>query len=687
MAHVLVVSPRRNLGMVGREVQTLRNLGIQATIAVLNGTGTSAFETPTGALDPTSPDARAYLRQFDAVFVLERSTHLGDGAATVDASLHWLGWNDPEDPPVCYFGTMFSTSRSGATPFIPSDFPIVRPNASDLANTAYMLDAGATWGSFNTRVGTRVRLTREGISVYIPSVNWRTIASESGFWRLNTTNHTALGDNGEILAVPDQPDGTYPPEAVIAYRYRKHHLLPMVHLTSSSTMLATTPTMPHHYYTGVFWLLYALKLCNIPPAWQVPLHFETDHPLQLGDTRVDGMTFAQMLTIQRDTYDWLVGFCNPRGLVVHHGIQVGGRDRTRTSSPSVYDHWVLLNRPDLIGDTAQAIAQQAHSILVNNHHKSQPCGPHDHSMAGSALNVTKTPFTLGRHSCPHCQYGAPNNVPVGHGIAVNKAYAPQIFTGLEYTLDGQDWIETAMPMSGTGTSIPNVRDGSYHVARIVVEGHVDELKAMGFPDGTGGEHGYTNTAKNSSGGLGYWQAYRDAGYRALRSNHYATEPLRSALVPPNRIWNGFHLLDNHGLDAHGQSPQGGYGLYHPTAPSDAHAVGYWQLDIGGDITSDFPNTAWRAYRRLMALHLMIWLGVSVSLLGASYLHPVTCFGASPTNPTARFSEFVPNLAGYPAHNHIVELLCEMDVMIQVLSPYLKWGSVSDLLAVRERVLG
>ncbi|MFQ3611266.1 MAG: hypothetical protein SNJ72_07205 [Fimbriimonadales bacterium] len=681
MAHVLIVSPRRNLAMVSREAMVLRNLGIPCTIAVLNGTGASAFETPIGALDPTSADARAYLRQFDAVFVIEPATHLAQGTANVDASLRWLSWNDPEDPPVCYFGTMFSTARTSATPFIPSDFPLVRPNASDLANTAYMLDAGATWGSTTTKVGTRVALTREGLSVYIPSVNWRTSTNESGFWRLNPTNHSALGANGEILAVPSQPDGAYPPEAVIAYRYRKHCLLPMVYLFGMNLLVHWQPSTESTYSGGVFWLLYALKLCNIAPAWSIPFHFETDHPLQLGNTRVDGMTFDQQLGIQRDTYDWLVGFCEPRGLCVHHGIQVGGRDRTRTGSPQAYDHWTLLNRPDLTGTDAQLVAQQAHSILVAHHLKTQPCGPHDHTMPGSGLNLSANLFTLGRHSGG--QYGAPNDVPVGHGIAINKRYAPDSFTGLEYSLDGAEWLETAMPTSGMGTSVPNVRDGSYHIARIVVEGHIEELKAMGFPDGLGGVHGYTNTAKNSSGGLGYCQAYRDAGYRALRSHHC---PNGQWVVTPNRVWNGFHLLNNITVDAHGTAPQGGYGLYHPSAPSDAHAVGRWSLDINGDITGDFPNTAWRAYRRLLALHTMTWLGITATTLGVAYLHPVTCFGASPFNPTARFGEGISNLAGYPHHNHMVELLCEMDIIIQVLSPYLRWGSVTDLLDLRDRVL-
>lgn len=684
MAHVLVVSPRRNLGMVGREMQVLRHLRIPYTIAVLNGTGSSAFETPIGALNPTSAEARAYLRQFDAVFVIDPVRAVSDNDSNVVQSLHWLGWNEPEDPPICYFGTTFNAARTSANPFIPSDFPIIRPNASDLANTAYMLDAGATWGSLNTRIGTRVQLLREGVLVYIPSVNWRTIASESGFWRLNPTNHSALGANGEILAVPNQPDGTYPPEAVIAYRYRKHYLLPMVYLVSPTSFMFFTPTFGGSYNTGAFWLLYALKLCGIQPAWQIPLHFETDHPLQLGDTRVDGMTFVQQLTIQRDTLDWLAGFCEPRGLVVHHGLQVGGRDRTRTSSPPNYDHWVLLTRPDLTGIEAQSIAQQAHAILLANHHKTQPCAPHDHTLPGSGLNAGTALVNLNRHAGR--QYGAPNDVPIGHGIAVNKQYAPNSFTGLEYRLDGIDWLETAMPTSGTGTSLTSAHNGSYHLMRIIVEGHIDEMLALGFPDGLGGEHRYTNTAGNRSGGLGTWQAYRDVGYRGIRSHHTPTSGRSTYRVPANRIWDGFHLLGMMSLDTHNSS-QGSYGLYHPTAPSDAHAVGTYNLDISGDITSDFPNTAWRAYRRLLALHLMMWLGTSVSLLGAPYLHPVTCFGASPTSPVARFSEGIANLAGYPSYNHVVELLCEMDVIVRVLSPYLKWGSVSDLMDLRDRVIG
>ncbi len=681
MSRVLIVTRHFNNAPPQTVFQMLRNFGIPAEIALCDGTSSTAFKAGNLVASPADPAVRNYLRQYDAIFVFDNATVTAT-APDVASSLAWLTWNDPEDPPVFYFGIGLQTTRTGINSFLPTDFPIVRPNPTNLNATAYLADANATLGI----IGSRFYFQREQKILSILGFNLRNNFTPY-YWKLDLDKHFALNSAGEVLLAPNYPDQTFPADCIAGYRYHNRYLLPMLYLINTDIVRTYFPPFNNQSaFQHLFWVLYALKLAGIRPAWRIPLHFETDHPLQLGDTRVDGMTFVQQLTILRDTLDWVVGFCERTGLVVHHGIQVGGRDRTRTAGPASYDHWVLLNRSDLIGSEAVAIAQQAHAILLAHHTKTQPCGPHDHTMPNNALNLNgRNLFTFKRHTGGF--YGAPNSVPIEHGIVLHKRYAPTNFVGLEYTLDDQVWIETAMPMSGTGTSISNAIDGSYHLARIVVEGHIDELRAMGFPDGTGGEHGYTNTAKNSSGGLGYWQAYRDAGYRGIRSHHCANDPNGRYTVPPSGFWKGFHFLPQNNLDGHGTSSQGGYGLYHPTAPSQAHAVGGWSLDSGGDIVSDYPATAYRAYRRLLALHLSYWLATSVLKLGASYLHTVTCFGASPSKPTARFSEFVPNLSGLPAYNHFVELLCEMEPIVQVLSDYLYFGSVSDLFAVRERVYG
>ncbi|OYT68500.1 MAG: hypothetical protein CFK48_11385, partial [Armatimonadetes bacterium CP1_7O] len=69
--------------------------------------------------------------------------------------------------------------------------------------------------------------------------------------------------------------------------------------------------------------------------------------------------------------------------------------------------------------------------------------------------------------------------------------------------------------------------------------------------------------------------------------------------------------------------------------------------------------------------------------------PVSCwYGCNPDTPVARFdSENILNANGQPHWNPTVELMENMRVIVRVLSDYLQFGSVSDLIAVRERVMG
>jgi hypothetical protein len=56
-----------------------------------------------------------------------------------------MSWNDPEDPAFLFFNPHFSAAitESGYNSNFPSDFPIVRPDPSDIAGTLYAADGGS----------------------------------------------------------------------------------------------------------------------------------------------------------------------------------------------------------------------------------------------------------------------------------------------------------------------------------------------------------------------------------------------------------------------------------------------------------------------------------------------------------------------------------------------------------------
>jgi hypothetical protein len=125
--------------------QVLRHLGIDYTICVASSGGVGAtIQTPQGGLAANSADLRNYFRQFDAVICCDHARTLSE-TAVINYSVYWLGWNAPEDPAFLFFNPHFSTAitESAYNSNFPSDFPIVRPNASDLAGTLYAADGGS----------------------------------------------------------------------------------------------------------------------------------------------------------------------------------------------------------------------------------------------------------------------------------------------------------------------------------------------------------------------------------------------------------------------------------------------------------------------------------------------------------------------------------------------------------------
>jgi hypothetical protein len=684
MARVLVVASdftaRRTIDSA---LTPLRTLGIDAVPARISG-NTLAVVGRTFS-DAGEQEVRDYINaNFDAVLIVDRSRITSTGTFLTRPLNVWTTWNESYDKPVAFLGPNLSTAVSGYN--LPADFPIIRPDPANLDLTTHLLDeqtfrvpSGVPLPVY-ARLGTRVRLNREQVSVYTPAV----CAFDDNppypayFWKLDTTKHTALGANGEILAVPDFPDRTYPADAVVAYRYKNRYFFPLIWETSGTLRGDTSSTVG----VSLFWLVYALKCMGIQPSRQAILCIEFDHPIVTRDprNRVDNLTKPQQYTILHRTYEWLADFCEQTGLVIPCGVTNG----SWVGRQAGY-HW------DEVRDPA---ARAINDLLIQ---KSAvlPCGVHDHS------------YTWGRDSGAFRRAGnhahrfaAPNDVPVEYGQSgqswalVNPKVAPEALrndTSLPRTLDG--FINIGAQTSGTGETTTPTTNLCEYTAQMVLADEFAEMQALGFADGHCGRQRYTNCAGDQTGGEGYWKALIAFGFRGVRrtllkqiANEGNPVPSRWQAHPSlgrQSRYRGLHLVYSTNIEWNGSTPpDGSYGLYNSDRV-DNTVVGFWKLDTGTEFTADTWNDAavrWKAYRRAMGLMVGIWLGFALYWRGTVYQHPPSWFGADPANPT----EAVDTGSDLKV-NAIVEILKAMRAVQQVLSDYLRFGSPSDIMDLREEV--
>jgi len=704
----------RQFGNLNRAwTQILRNLGIDYTlcIATVSGTGAS-IQTPQGVFSPSSPDLRGYFRQFDAVILCDNTGNLTD-PSLINYSVFWLRWNAPEDPAFLFFNPHFSAAitESGYNSNFPSDFPIVRPNPSDIAGTLYAADGGSP-SSFSPLLAPN--FSGRGACVLFPTENIRahvmTICNTHTnnipyYWRLDTAKHSTLasttythrvarnGRAGEILAVPAPPTNaedteTYPTDCVVAYRYRNIFWLPHAIVRASRAF----NIWDVEFSPFVFWLLYGLQLAGVRPRYKLPVQIETDHPIEShASTPPFNFSYRQQMEALLAKHDYMRDFARRTGTAIIHGVRVGGRHRT--TSPSY--HWQMMYNTGVPAD-ARAVAQQINQLLVAGHREgTTPCGVHDHTagnfQGGYWLGDVR-PNTR-RHS--GMRYGAPNNVPIDRGRCcvaphvLPSGVAPE--SAITVQIGDAEMVEWDHTMSGTGDTF-DLPLGNIHAARILIESEIEEMLALGFPDGYCAGHKYTNTAANASGGECYWQALKEFGFRGVRSASACNNPHLTKRVVANRVWHGFHLITDVAFDLAGGGMPYAYGLYHPDSPSESDAVRRWRLDHGNDISANWTTSAvaaWRAYRRVVCQAIGNWLSTTAVALGAFYFHPINgAMIVSLSDPLARFDGWSKlNVIGHPHYNHAVELLENMDAVVRLLPDVLYWGTITDVMDHRERVMG
>ena len=357
-------------------------------------------------------------------------------------------------------------------------------------------------------------------------------------------------------------------------------------------------------------------------------------------------------------------------------------------------HW------DEVRDPA---ARAIHDLLIRES-AVLPCGVHDHSYTWGGRD--SGPFRrAGNHA--H-RFAAPNDVPVEYGQSgqswalVNPKVAPEALrndTSLPRTLDG--FINIGAQTSGTGEVTTPTTNLCEYTAQMVLADEFAEMQALGFADGHCGQQRYTNCAGDQTGGEGYWKALIAFGFRGVRrsllkhtANSGNPNPFQRQVYPSmgrRSRYRGLHFIHSNQIDWNGSTPaEGSYGLYNPDRENNT-VVGFWKLDAGKDEDPPAPEftadtwrldaaVRWKAYRRAMGLMVGIWLGFALYWRGTVYQHPPSWFGADPANPTE-----VVDTGSDLKVNAIVEILKAMRAVQQVLSAYLRFGSPSDIMDLREAV--
>jgi len=665
MAQVLIIGYRWGMyGLHGAALVPLQTLGISTTLGTLNGNTLSVIGRTFTA---NSPEARQFLNTFDAILVLERQGINSNANTLYQALNSWLNWNEPNDKPIVYFAPNLSTARTSLS--LPSDFPIIRPDPENLAETTYLLDpdtwrvpSGLPLKSHFSRLGGRFRLTREDVSVYTPAA-CAFLGSNAYFWRLDESKHFFLGTDGEILAYPDFPDRDIEPDVIVAYRYKNRYFFPFIWESD----IAIWRDKFGAEGVSLFWLLYALKCVGITPSRQAILCIEIDHPIDERHNRpLDNQTRDDQYAIQYATYEWLISFCRQTGLVVPCGFTSGGRSR------STFFYYNLVRQ--------RAAARQIHELILRAGDV-LPCGVHDHT------------FTWGAESGDFVRVSTAD-VPVEYGLSgqnwalVNPKVAPDSIRNdpsLVRTLDG--FINIGARMSGTGTTVSDLTNLCEYTALMVLDDEFDEMRELGFPDGHCGLYRYTNAAGNQTGGEGYWKALLAKGFRGIRitdafPNEGNPAPQYRQIHPTGSRryrYRGLQFVFSTGIDW-GRS-YGSYGLYRPG--TDDTAAGIYKLDLGGSDLADYstnPATRWKVYRRVIGDMVGLWLLYALYFRGTIYIHPPSWFGASASDPTG-----VVDTGDDLKVNPMVELLKAMREVQQVLSAYLRFGSPTDVMDLREAV--
>ncbi len=686
----------------------LRALGIESDILFVVSSASYRLLTPvagiTAPFNPTSSQMRDFLKRYQAVLVCWTQSATTTFTGYDPTLTTWLSsWNAADDPPVVHFGAAISTSR---TLSLPANFPIIPFDSANPDSTAYRWANGifTTAGGFRNRIGTRVSLTRENRTVYVRAWNYRW--SSDNECAAYLVDQNLLSSESEILAMPDFPDAqrlNQPPTGklpVFGLRYRNHYLLPALQGPSS-----TRWSSRHSSYNAFhpFWLLYALKLAGIQPVRKLPVVFEFDHPAEVSSSNPYVSRELDMVRAMRETFEWVRDFAKARGLQILWSSRTGARYETVTG------YWwdMLFGTGDAPFDPGDGAAGRAEAQRILQLIQQNPdCfafGVHDHTgPSGDGFNAPAWgSLARTRHSDPGYEWAAPNPLPIWdqrsstQGYAINRKVAPTSASGFNFEMNGQAYVLVNAPTTTQATA--TVPAGSYFTACMLLERALAEHALLGLP--IDGGVGYTNHAGNRHGGRGWWEAWRRFGFKGFRWQPGAALELGAPNGDPRRLrYRDLDFVPTANLDF----SLSWAGLYHSAASYADTALGRWGLENGTELrgaNNEWSNDMqWRrekgvvALRRWLSAAIDSWLFMVLAVQGTGYVHPnnsalhVRRFSDNGWDPIGDWLEGFPgNQVWTGVFNPTKELLVEMDSVIAVLSDYLKWGTIRELMQVRSEV--
>ncbi len=652
---------------------------------------TNALRTPDGTFHPTSADCRNYLRQFKAVFLNSFQSADSNWSAQNASINTWLGWRAPQDPPIFHFGCALSTGR-GLTP--PADFPIVLADLNALSSTVWRWEAEVDTTSGyapRSRIGVRVRLLRENRSVYTRAVNlfWAgTQGREAGSYLVSLAKLSALGANGEVLAIPDFPDQSrlpLPPAGFIpafAVRYYNHFFMPRYEIGGATRI--TSYHDPFPIPKSIFWVLYALKLAQVKPLLQIPIVHEFDHWVETISGHPLTPRRVEQLVNLLESYAWLRDFGRARNLCIPFGNRAGGRYNPYSGD------WDALTRTNMYdagdGLVGQQRARQILDLLLDAPDVFM-LNIHDHSVPavnGQGFNNSRGGIwsNFRRHTDPYWQYEAPTRVPIAHGTVYKRGHAPLASNAPDgatrfcFARNGIEFLDV-VPTTTIAEQFA-IRDGTVYMARLVLERDLAEAHLLGFVEWGHGWR-YTNNAGNLHGGEGYWETWAELGFRGLRAD-IGINQRPPAGDPRQMYYRGLQFVPSTNTDfSRGVQP----GLYLPSHSAQS-AVQYWGLDLLGEIVSfwetEYPIRGTIAVRRLLGTIVDTSLWMAGVLRGTTYSHPIGTAPCAPSNPLQRALSGADYTGRF---NYIVEFFSAIDEAVQVLSDYVKWGTIHELLDLRD----
>jgi hypothetical protein len=236
---------------------------------------------------------------------------------------------------------------------------------------------------------------------------------------------------------------------------------------------------------------------------------------------------------------------------------------------------------------------------------------------------------------------------------------------------------------------------------VFLERNRAEMAALGLPHHGG--VGYTNNARDTHGGEGYWDAWVEQGFRGFRVvlNDVSFGNVHASGNPYQLRYRGLQFVPSVVTDF----TRDAAGFYHKSVSYSTTAFSQWGLENGTELrgitdgsgSNQWTDDAsWRREKGVVAIRRWLSAIVDVSLYsaccwqGTFYAHPCAAVAwvEAVEQALADASPFEGDAGSQYWNGRFIsvkEHLLALDAVVQVLSDYLQWGTIAELLNLREEV--